>query len=56
MNNSPINVINDKIWILRDGTEEGIATDLEQAGVPKQQIVLGFHPPAIRPYTEYAVA
>lgn len=51
-----INVLNDKIWILRDGTEEGVATDLERAGVPKHRIVLGFHPPVLRPYTEYAVA
>lgn len=51
-----IAIINDKVWILRDGTEDGIATDLERAGIPKQRIVLGFHPPEIRPYTEYAVA
>ncbi|MFN0112370.1 MAG: element excision factor XisI family protein, partial [Blastocatellia bacterium] len=33
-----------------------IATDLEEAGVPKEDIVLGFQPPKVRPYTEYAVA
>lgn len=51
-----IDVIDDKIWILRDGTEEGIATDLERAGIPKQRIVLGFRPPQLRQYTGYAVA
>lgn len=44
-----------KIWIQRDGTEDGIAEELVSAGIPKQQIVLGFHPLEIRPYTEYAV-
>ena len=51
-----IDIIDEKIWILRDGTEDGIAGDLEQAGVPKSQIVLGFHPPELRQYTDYAVA
>ena len=45
-----------KIWIHYDGTEDGVAADFEAAGVPKSQIVLGFHPPEIRPYTEYAAA
>lgn len=31
-----------KIWIQEDNTESGIATDLEAAGVPKEDIVLGF--------------
>jgi hypothetical protein len=29
---------------------------LEQAGIPKSDIVLGFQVPEVRPYTEYAVA
>ncbi|MEH1926903.1 XisI protein [Nostoc sp.] len=51
-----IDLIDGKIWIQRDGTEEGIAADLEQAGIPKEHIVLGFRPPELRPYTGYAVA
>lgn len=51
-----IDIINDKVWIQRDGTEAGIAVDLEQAGIPKNRIVLGFRPPEIRKYTDYAVA
>lgn len=43
-----------KIWVQEDNTDYGIATDLEAAGVPKSDIVLGFHPPDVRPYTEYA--
>ncbi|MGH1395871.1 MAG: XisI protein [Trichormus sp.] len=51
-----IDLIDGKIWIQRDGTEEGIAADLERAGIPKEHIVLGFRPPELRPYTGYAVA
>ena len=45
-----------KVWIQKDGIEYGIATDLERAGIPKSDIVLGFHPADVRPYTEYAAA
>ncbi|MCA1990901.1 MAG: XisI protein [Coleofasciculus sp. S288] len=51
-----IEIINDKIWIHRDGTEDGIANDLVAAGIPKDRIVLAFHPPEIRPHTEFAVS
>ena len=51
-----IEIRNEKIWIESDNTEEGIALDLENAGVPKEKIVLGFRHPEIRPYTEYAAA
>lgn len=47
---------NGKFWIEVDGLEEGIATDLLEAGVPKQDIVLAFHHPQVRPWTEFAVA
>ena len=51
-----IEIINDKIWIQRDGTDYGIASDLINAGIPKDQIVLGFKEPSIRPYTGFAIA
>jgi hypothetical protein len=50
-----VDIIHDKIWIQRDGTEKGIATELVAAGVPKDRIVLGFRAPEIRKFTEYAV-
>ena len=50
-----IDIIDGKIWIHRDGLEDGIATDLEREGVPKSDIVLAFHAPELRKYTEYAV-
>ncbi len=48
-------IIDRKIWIQRDGIEEGIATELLEAGILKEQIVLGFKSEHIRPYTEFAV-
>jgi len=47
---------NNKIYIEEDLTEDGIATNLLVAGVPREDIVLAFHPPEMRPYTEFAVA
>lgn len=47
---------NGKIWIENDWTEEGLATGLLEQGVPPDDIVLAFHPPDMRPYTEFAVA
>ncbi len=43
-----------KIWIEEDWTEDGIATDLLQAGVQSEDIVLAFHPPRLRQFTEFA--
>lgn len=51
-----VDIIDGKFWIQFDGTEEGVAADLERAGVPKNHIVLGFRRPELRPYTEYAAA
>ncbi len=51
-----IDIISGKIWIQRDGTEHGIARELVAAGIPKDQIVLGFHTADVRPHTEYAAA
>lgn len=50
-----VDIINDKIWIQYDGTEEGIARDLVDAGVPKEKIVLGFRPERLRPHIGSAV-
>lgn len=47
---------NGKIWIEQDWTEDGIATDLLNAGVPREDIVLGFCEPELRAETEFAAA
>jgi hypothetical protein len=46
----------DKIWIEQDWTENGIATNLLEAGVPNEDIVLAFHHPETRTFTEFVVA
>jgi hypothetical protein len=51
-----LDIINEKIWIQHDGTEIGIANELEKLGVPKKDIVLGFHSPYSRQFTDYAVS
>jgi hypothetical protein len=51
-----IDIIDGKVWIQRDGTEHGIANDLVEAGIPKDEIVLGFRSPEIRQHTGFAVA
>ncbi len=45
-----------KIWIEEDWTEDGVVTDFLQAGVSREDIVLAFHPPNLRQYTEFAIA
>ena len=51
-----LRIFNEKIYIETDLTENGIATDLLNAGVPASDIVLAFHEPSVRQYTEFAAA
>lgn len=51
-----LDIIDGKIWIQRDGTEDGIGYRLEAAGVAKSDIVPAFHPENVRPLTGYAAA
>ena len=51
-----VQIIGEKIWIHYDGIEDGITVELVAADVPKDHIVLAFHPPEVREYTGYAIA
>lgn len=51
-----IDIINNKVWIQYDGTSEPVAEALLEAGVPREDIVLGFHPIELRQYTDFAVS
>ncbi len=51
-----IRLYDEKIWVEQDWTEDGIATDLVNAGVPYEDIVLAFCEPELREMTEFAVA
>lgn len=50
-----IDIIDAKIWIQYNGTEVDVAEELLVLGVPKHDIVLGFHSPYMRQFTEFAV-
>jgi hypothetical protein len=45
-----------KIWVENDWTESGIVDRIVERGVPTTAIVLAFHPPEMRMYTEFALA
>jgi len=51
-----LEIIDGKIWVQEDWIEHSITAELEEAGVPKNDIVLGFQPPYVRPHTDYAAA
>lgn len=51
-----IDIKGDKLWIQHDGTEEGIANRFVELGVPKSDIVLAFHVPFRRQFTDFAVS
>ncbi len=45
-----------KVWIQRDATDLLSAEILVEKGISKENIVLGFHAPYKRQYTEFAAA
>ncbi len=48
-----IDLIGHRIWIQHDGTSSGVASELAEEGVPKEDIVLGFRPEHVRLHTGY---
>jgi XisI protein len=46
----------ERVWLLQNNTEWLVAEDLVRRGVPADEIVIGFHPPKYRKYTDYAVS
>ena len=51
-----IDIIDDKFWIQRDGTEHGIAPELAREGIAPERIILAFHLAGPRPYSEFLAA
>ncbi|MEB3118198.1 MAG: element excision factor XisI family protein [Limnothrix sp.] len=45
-----------KVWIQYDGTEVGIANELVERGIPKEEIVLAYHSPLTHQYDGLAVS
>jgi hypothetical protein len=50
-----IDLKGEKIWIQYDGTEVGVANELVDRGVPKEDIVLAYHSLFIRQYDGFAM-
>ena len=48
-------LIDGKFWVQYDGTDWCVVEQLESAGVPKEDIILAWHPPHVRRHTGYAV-
>lgn len=44
------------MWIQYDGTSVPGAEALLEAGILREDIVLGFHPAELRQYTDFAVS
>ena len=51
-----LRVFEEKIWLERDETEEGVTQDLLDLGVNKEDIVLAFYHLEDRKLTEFAIA
>lgn len=51
-----IDLVGGKVWVQHDGTEEGMANQLRDAGIPAEHVVNGYRTPEVRPHTGYAVA
>src|SRR5690349_7204858 len=43
-----LDIIDGKVWIQYDGTNRPVAEELLAAGIPRDDIVLGFHPARLR--------
>lgn len=50
-----IDIKGNKVWIQHNGTERLVAEKLADAGIPKDQIVLGFYSPFTRQFTDFVV-
>lgn len=51
-----MDIKNGKVWIQYNGTEVEIADELVKAGIPAEDIVIGFHSPYKRKFTKFAVS
>lgn len=51
-----IDIIDGKLWIQQDGTEDGIADELVTMGIPKERITLAYKSLQRRKITEFAVS
>lgn len=45
-----------KIWLQENNTDLEVDEDLAEMGISKDEIVVGFHHPSMRKYSEYALS
>jgi hypothetical protein len=50
-----IDIRGGKVWVQYDGTSRPVAEELIAAGIPREDIVLAFHPAELRPLTGFGV-
>jgi hypothetical protein len=50
-----LDIKDEKIWLQLNTTADDITLDLMELGIAKDDIVLGFHAPSMRQFTEFAV-
>jgi hypothetical protein len=50
-----IDIRGGKVWLQYDGTNRSVADELIEAGIPREDIVLAFHPAELRPLTGFGV-
>lgn len=51
-----VRIVNGRILVEEDWTDFDVVGHLLAAGIPQEEIVLAFHHPSLRPYTEFALA
>jgi len=49
-------IIDGKIWLQENNTDIELDEYLEEMGISKKEIVVGFHHPSMRKYSDYAVS
>lgn len=50
-----IDIADGKVWVQYDGTTRPVAEELLERGIPREDIVLGFHPAELRRLTSFGV-
>ena len=49
-------IIDEKVWVQANNTEEMVGDELIKRGIPRQDIILGFQPDYARKYSGFGVA
>ncbi|NES19343.1 MAG: XisI protein [Symploca sp. SIO3E6] len=53
---SEFNIKDDKIWLQENNTEIEVDQDLQEMGISQKEIVVSFHHPSVREYSDFATA